>query len=702
MKSLDELDVIKKNIAKDCKDFVYAMTRLAQGQVNTNIGHSLSNIEKVSIFNREYVSIINLMIDSFKQAEEEFNKITEVQSKRLVYVGGDLYKQGMQCANKMAELLSSKGKVAITTGHMNSTGLELRRKGFINCINENYPEMELLEINENNEDPIVAKNWFLELYKRDSDIKGVYITEGATPWGIGEAVSELNCQDRVMVIAHDMAEETIDHIKKGTIKATANDNTYIQGYDPIIHLYNKIVADWNPSTAQQLVEMDLVTKENLNKFWNSSGVVTSDESRERLVKPMEAKSGKKAKIAVISRDESSFWHVVKNGVMDAKEVLASLGAEVIWYEVKDRLVDAEPYIDLLDSAIDDGCNGIAIIGINSQIISHINRVVGRGIPVATFVTEPNSLRNLLYELSNQSDNIESLTHILRDNQLDTSKAADSIISSVKDISKGTDYQNEKFVETKVKIESLQRDIEEINKIAEESSVSNSDSVRIVKEGSGSVEASLRNIKEIEESITRLWHSIEVLTKESMEITKIIDIISNITEQINTLSINAAIESARAGEEGKGFLVISGEIRKLANETGKATSSISSIIERIKENTVVAADEVSISKGFISRSSKISDKALSALSEIKKHVDADNNRGFEISGAINRIKELSEGVNSSMNEIASISSNHTDSIHTMSTSLDIVGNKLKNVESLVIDLEKIAVAGKTIMNLFTIE
>ncbi len=133
--------------------------------------------------------------------------------------------------------------------------------------------MDFLEINENNEDPLIAKEWFIELNMREPNIKGVYITEGATPWGIGEAITELWLKDSVMVVAHDMADETIACIKNGSIKATANDNAYTQGYDPIILLYNKIASKWSPGTAQQLVEMDLVTKENLDSYWSSDGKI---------------------------------------------------------------------------------------------------------------------------------------------------------------------------------------------------------------------------------------------------------------------------------------------------------------------------------------------------------------------------------------------------------------------------------------------
>lgn len=700
MKNQINLDKIKKNIQKDCDDFVIAMTRLAQGQVNTSIDNKLDNLEKVSLFNREYVSIINLMIDSFKRAEAEFNKITDIQSKRLVYVGGDLYLQGKECCRIMAELIGGKGKVAITTGHLNSTGLELRRKGFRNGINEEFSGLELVEIHENNEDPNSANEWFHDLYKRHPDIKGIYITEGATPWGIGKAVLDLDLRDKVTVIAHDMADDTIDYINKGAIAATANDNTYIQGYDPVIHLYNKIAANWNPGTAQQLVKMDLVTQSNLSQFWNGAPI-QSQESLERLVKPMESKSGKKVKIGVVCRDESDFWHVVKKGVMDAANSIKSLGAEVNWYEVTDNFIDSKPYEDLIGKAIDDGCNAIATIVINSNMVPYINSVVDKGIPVATFVTEPTSLRNLLFELNNQSENIEELTHVLRSHQEDSFNATNNIISSVKDISQGTDIQTTSLTDAQSKISSLKKDIEEINSIALESSKANSKSVRVVNDGSKSVETSLTNIKQIEDSITRLWHSILSLSEESKEITKIVDIISNITEQINILSINAAIESARAGEEGKGFLVISGEIRKLANETGKATTSISGIIERIKEDTAKASMEIEVGKDYITRSSKISDTALIALKEIKSNVEDDSSRGESIALAISRINDLADKVEDSMNSLSQISISSSDSIHSMSESLDIVGEKLKNVDSLVIELEKIAVAGKTIMSNFTI-
>ncbi len=65
MKKMDNLNKIRKNIENDCKDFVNAMTRLAQGQVNASIDNKLPVMDKVTVFNKEYVSIINLLVDSF-------------------------------------------------------------------------------------------------------------------------------------------------------------------------------------------------------------------------------------------------------------------------------------------------------------------------------------------------------------------------------------------------------------------------------------------------------------------------------------------------------------------------------------------------------------------------------------------------------------------------------------------------------------
>ena len=81
-----------------------------------------------------------------------------------------------------------------------------------------------------------------------------------------------------------------------------------------------------------------------------------------------------------------------------------------------------------------------------------------------------------------------------------------------------------------------------------------------------------------------------LGKHSQEIGQMLALITNIADQTNLLALNAAIEAARAGEHGRGFAVVAEEVRKLAEESGKAALEIAELVRIIQSNTEEAVDE----------------------------------------------------------------------------------------------------------------
>ncbi len=140
-------------------------------------------------------------------------------------------------------------------------------------------------------------------------------------------------------------------------------------------------------------------------------------------------------------------------------------------------------------------------------------------------------------------------------------------------------------------------ITELQKLAEQVGDNSAEAAQAALSGQQAVSATIRAVEHLSGQLTTTADRVNQMALASADIRKVLDVIQAIAEQTNLLALNAAIEAARAGEQGRGFAVVADEVRTLASRTQASTGEIKEIIDRLVSNS---ADSVQVVQQSVSQ------------------------------------------------------------------------------------------------------
>jgi len=289
---------------------------------------------------------------------------------------------------------------------------------------------------------------------------------------------------------------------------------------------------------------------------------------------------------------------------------------------------------------------------------------------------------LLTSLMSMQDNLRSLVGNMDESSSQLAAASEELSVITQDTNQALMQQTTEIQMVATAMNEMTATVQEVARNATSTSSSSNSASNESSAGSSIVQDTVNSIKSLAKDVEQAADVIHKLEADSVNIATVLDVIKSIAEQTNLLALNAAIEAARAGEQGRGFAVVADEVRTLASRTQQSTTEIEAMIEMLQKGTHSAVDVMESGQARAKNCVQKATEAGAALGNITNSVNNISDMNIQIASAAEEQTSVAEEINRNISNISEATDRTNRSATETSTASEELAHMASRLQGLV--------------------